>query len=207
MRNALTRATHELAADSLPPMVLDKHSLPVGLRSFEPAREGVLDNATMAEMSFPGNTAEWLRQRGRVTGYMREFSAPLGTTLEGEGTDLLAATVVHMFDDDRAVSRWMAEVFLRQVQENVGRTAGPGPELVAVEQLAVEGFHDEAVGIRALQRGPQGLFSSTVIDFRVGRLLGVAFVVTLGDTRHQALTESLARELERQMVRAVLGAT
>lgn len=205
MRDALSRATHGVSEDSLARMVVARESLPVGLQAFQPVREGVLDNATMAQMSFPGNTAEGLRQLGRITGYMREFVAPLGTILAGEGTDMVAATVVHLFDDEEAVSRWMSEVFVREFEENVGKALAPGPELVAVERLGVGGFHDEAVGIRALQRGPQGLFSSTVVDFRVGRLLGVAFLVTMGDVERKALAERLAGELERQMVRAVLG--
>ncbi len=186
-------------------MVLQKQHLPEELREFEHFREGVLTNATMADQGFPGNTAESLRNIGRITGRMREFANPVAKSLVQDGIDLVAATVVHLFQDDQSVSRWMTEVFVKQFEENEGKTRGAGHQLIAVRQLEVAGFHDEAVGIQAVQSGPNGIASSSVIDFRVGRLLGVAFVVTIGDIERRALTERLAIELERQMVAVVLG--
>ena len=49
------------------------------------------------------------------------------------------------------------------------------------------------------------MVSSTVVDFRVGRLLGVAYVVSVGEAERKELAERLGQELERQMVRVVLG--
>ena len=97
----------------------------------------------------------------------------------------------------------MREVFVKQFQDNVGRSVDSGT-LLAVEEVGVEGFHDEAVALKALQEGTDGLLSSTVVDFRVGRLLGVAFIVTLGDFVRKSEAEALAVELERHMVRLVL---
>lgn len=202
---SLTRATYGVLERDLQRMVLERDQLPLELGAFEQLREAVLDNETMAERGFPGNTAEGFRQIGRISGYLREFASPDGGPLSPEGTDLVAATVAHLFDDEAGVLRWMNEVFLRQFEENVGSAIGHDQELVAVERLTVEGFNDEAVGIRAVQNGPDGLLSSSVIDFRVGRLLGVAFVVTVGDCERWALAESLAGELERQMVRVALA--
>ena len=59
-------------------------------------------------------------------------------------------------------------------------------------------------GLRVLQSSPEGPVSSTVVDFRVGRLLGVAYVVTLGNYTQQALTQRLGQTLERHMVQAIL---
>ena len=113
--------------------------------------------------------------------------------------------MAHLFDNEEAVSLWMTEVFVKQFEDNVGKSMGADQDLVSVERVTTSGFHDEAVGLRAVQSGPEGLLSSTVIDFRVGRLLGVAFVVTLGDRERRALTEGLASDLERQMVQHTLS--
>ena len=47
--------------------------------------------------------------------------------------------------------------------------------------------------------------SSTVIDFRVGRLLGVAFVGSIGDQDRLEMASELAYSLEKQIVQVVLG--
>ena len=56
-----------------------------------------------------------------------------------------------------------------------------------------------------LQGSTAGLLSSTVIDFRVGRILGVAFVGSVGDQERLDLASQLARSLEKRIVQVVLG--
>ena len=63
---------------------------------------------------------------------------------------------------------------------------------------------DQAVGLRVLQSNEPGPVSSTIIDFRVGRLLGVAYVATLGNCERLALVEQLAHALERRFVQVAL---
>ena len=202
--DSVTRATYNVTGADLARMVLDKDRLPEELASFEPLREGILDNETIASHGFPGNTAEGFREIGRISGHMREFASTEATPDSPDGTDLLAATVVHLFDNEAAVTRWMREIFVRQFEENVGRTLENNLELLAVDRLEVDGFHDVSVGIRAVQRGPEGALSSTVIDFRVGRVLGVAFVVSVGDCERKTLSQRLGVEVERQIVRVAL---
>ena len=48
--------------------------------------------------------------------------------------------------------------------------------------------------------------SSPIIDFRVGRLLSVAFVATLGDHTRVDLTTEPGLALDKRMVKAILGA-
>ncbi|MGH8056320.1 MAG: hypothetical protein ACREOH_03665 [Candidatus Entotheonellia bacterium] len=207
MSEALNRATRTITEAELPAMVLDHAGLPAELRELHPLREGVLDNATMAQQGFPGNTAESFRAIGRINGYLREFAAraPEGGSIQ-IGYDLAAATVVHLFDDAQGVSRWMQEIFLDQFEANVDNEFQPGQHLLLVEQLQFRGFSDEVTGLRALQSGTLGPVSSTVVDFRVGRVLGVAYVATFGNCERRALVERLGLELERKIVRAVLGA-
>jgi hypothetical protein len=207
MSEALNRAMRSIRDSDLPRMVLDQHDLPAAFRDFQVAREEVLDNATMAEQSFPGNSVERFLALGRRTGYLREFVAPMPPSgVIPPGYDLAVATVVHLFDTPQGVSRWMREIFLEQFEANVGAEVHPGQQLLMVERLPCHGFADDAVGLRLLQSSPQGPVSSTVVDFRVGRLLGVAYIASYGNCERRALTEQLGQALERRIVRVVLGA-
>lgn len=206
MSEALNRATRSIREADLPRMVLDLAELPPEFQGFHPSRDGILDNATMAEQGFPGNSAESFGALGRLTGYVQEFTAPVP---RGEGIpvgyDIAAATVVHLFEDATGVSRWMQEIFLGQFEANAGRQIPPDQLLLMVERLTFRGFSDEVVGLRILQSGPQGPVSSTVVDFRVGRLLGVVYIAAFGNCERQALVQRLGQALERKIVRVVLG--
>ncbi|MBM3225318.1 MAG: hypothetical protein FJZ47_16155 [Candidatus Tectomicrobia bacterium] len=205
MSEAVHRATQTITSSDLPRMVLHQRDLPSTLREFLPVRENVLDNETMAEQGFPGSSAERFRALGRVTGYMREFAAPAP---EGKdipvGYDLLAATVVHLFEDPAGVSRWIDEVFVSEFCARVDQELHPGQRLLSVERLTPRGFTDEAVGLRVLQSNEPGPISSTIVDFRVGCLLGVVYVATLGNTLRLELVEQLAHLLERRFMQVAL---
>src|SRR2546422_4844145 len=205
MSEAIHRATQTITPDDLPRMVLYQRDLPAALRHFLPTRENPLDNETMAQQGFPGSTAERFRAVGRITGYMREFAAPAP---EGDvipvGYDLLAATVVHLFDDPEGVSRWIDEIFVGDFYAHIDHELHPGQRLLTVERLTPRGFADAAVGLRVLQSSEPGPVSSTIIDFRVGRLLGVAYVATLGNCARLDLVEQLAHTLERRFVQVAL---
>jgi hypothetical protein len=206
MSEALNRATRSIREGDLPRMVLDLAELPPEFQGFHPSRDGLLDNATMAEQGFPGSSAERFAALGRITGYMQEFAAPVP---RGEGIpagyDLAVATVVHLFEDAPGVSRWMQEIFLGQFEANAGQEVHPDQHLLMVERLPFRGFADEVVGLRVLQSGPQGPVSSTVVDFRVGRVLGVVYLAAFGNCERQAIVERLGHALERKIVRVVLG--
>jgi hypothetical protein len=206
MSEALNRATRSITEADLPRMVLELRELPAEFQGFHPTHDGILDNATMAEQGFSGSSAEHFAAIGRLTGYVQEFSAPLP---RGEpiavGQDLAVATVAHLFEDAGGVSRWMQEVFLGQFEANVGQEIHPGQHLLMTERLPFQGFADEVVGLRVLQSGPHGPVSSTVVDFRVGRLLGVAYIATYGNCERRAVVERLGHLLERKIVRVVLG--
>ncbi len=204
MTNPLTKASYEATEAELELMVLDSHQLQEEFRGFRLGREGEMNNDEMAEHGFPGNTGEGFRRLGRITGYHREFVAPPTRRTPVEGTDIAVATVAHLFTDEDSVSRWMSDVFLGQFEENVGKSVGVDQQLESVERMTATGYQSEALGIRAVQSSSKGLLSSTVIDFRVGRILGVAFILTVGDYERAELTNALAGELERQIVRVLL---
>ena len=206
MSEALERATEDITEQDLASMVMAKEELPDRFRGFQSGREGSVDNETMAAQGFPDSTTEDVWATGRITGYLREFVSPVQPDTLEDGSDLIAATVVHLFQDRDAVSRWMKEKFLGEFQRFVGGKIGRGQQLIAADRLDYEGFYDEAVGLQTLQTSRAGLVTSSVVDFRVGRLLGVACLVTVGEgDRHQAVGE-LGLRLERRMVRVVLDA-
>ena len=204
MIDPLTRASYDATTADLELMVLDHHQLPEEFRDFRLGHEGDLDNDMMANQGFPGNTGEGFARLGRINGFHREFVAPTSGEVALEGSDIAVATVAHLFTDEEAVSRWMSDVFVGQFEKNVGKPVGVDQRLESVERVAAAGFQSDAVGLRMVQSSSQGLLSSTVVDFRVGRILGVGFILTVGEHERAKLTEGLASELERQIVRVLL---
>ena len=206
-QDAVTRATYTLNPDDLERMLLTKEQLPPGATGFEVVREGELSNEAMADLPLAGHSAQELRQLGRVTGFQREWLTTVEEQNLSDGADLALATVVHFMEDPEAVSNWMEHVFLGEFQEKVGQELGPGHQLLSVDRLPLTvDFHHEAVSIRAVQEGPKGLVSSSVLDFRIGRLLGVVYVVTVGDHDRLGVTQTLGKTLERHMIAVALGA-
>ena len=204
MTNSIAQATYNITDQSLENMALDLNNLPDELSGFSPFRESVLDNKLMASHGFPGNSEDNYNAAGRMTGYLREFASPSAIPKREDGQNIVAATVIHLFENEDSAASWMTNVFVKQFKDNVGREVGEDQKLVAVEELEIEDFYDRAVGRRAVQDGVDGILSTTVIDFRIGRILGVSFVVTVGDHGRTELTTMLGLELERNIVRELL---
>ena len=200
----LSRATFRITEDQLEYMVLDRENMPPEFQGYQVVREEVLDNQTMAERGFAGSTAERFRQAGRISGYVREFG-PTANMSVFDGFDFVGATVAHLFDDPDSVAGWMQNIFIKDFEDNIGDSVGDGQQLISVQQLKPTEFFDEAVALKVLQGSAAGLLSSTVIDFRVGRILGVAFVGSVGDQERLDLASRVARSLEKRIVQVVLG--
>ena len=201
---ALWQATFRIGEADLEYMALEAGDLPESLRGYQLARAGVLNNDEMAENGFPGSTADRFRDAGRISGYMREF-VPTSDLPPADGLNFVGATVVHLFSNPDQVSGWMTDVFVKDFEENLGESVGSGQQIVSVDRVEANGLYDESVGLQVLQGGPAGLLSSTVIDFRVGRLLGVAFVGSVGQHDRTDIATELALSLERRMVQVALG--
>ena len=203
---SIDRATYSVGESALDLMVLEKTGFPEFFQGHQVIREGSLDNATLAENGFAGSTADRFSDAGRVTGMMRELG-PTPNMAMSDGFDFMAASVVHLFDSPDSVHHWMHDIFLKDFEDQIGESVGPGHQLVSATRLEPQGFFDEAVGLRILQGGTNGLISSTVVDFRVGRLLGVVFIGAVGDHDRLRPVEQLGQALEKQMVSVVLGST
>ena len=183
-------------------MALEQKDLPSEFKEYRVGREGPLTNKMMADQGFPGSSAKRFQKIGRINGFMREFN---GSSSPSDGTNIMAATVVHLFDSPESVQTWMHDVFLHDFEENIGAKLDNNQELIAVERLEPEGFFDEAVAIKALHNEDDKLVSVTIVDFRLGRLLGVAIVGTHGDHTRLDLATQLGMTLENNMVRIALG--
>ena len=206
MQDALTRATYKIANTDLQRMTLSSEHLPQEFTAFELIREQELTNEAMANLPLSDHTAEELRNLGRLAGYQREWVTTIEDSLMNDNMDLVVATVVHLLASPEAVSEWMTKVFLGEFMAKVDDNLESEHRLISVEEIQLEGqFYDQAVGVRAVQHGPKGLVSSSILDFRLGRLLGVAYVVTSGDQDRLGITEVLGKKLERQMVAVTVG--
>ena len=203
--SALTRATYRITAESLPQMTLEPGEFPGEFSAHQVIREGELDNDTLARNGFAGSTAARFAEAGRVTGAMRELGPTANMSLN-DGVDFMAASVVHLFDSPESVAGWMRDIFLKDFEDNVGNSVGEGHQLISAARVETAGFYDESVGLRVLQGGPGGIISSTVVDFRLGRLLGVAFVGTMGDHHRLELALRIGQSLEKRIASVVLGA-
>ena len=202
--SAITRATYRVTEDTLAEMVLDKGEFPSDFQGHQIVREGELDNETLARNGFAGSTAQRFLEAGRVTGNMRELG-PTSNMAMADGFDFMAASVVHLFDTPESVVRWMHDIFLKDFEDHVGDGVGQGHQLVSTARVETNGFFDESVALHVLQGGPTGLISSTVVDFRLGRLLGVAFIGTVGNHQRPELTMQIGQALEKRMASVVLG--
>ena len=184
--------------------MLPAHSLPNRYESYTQTREDDLDNRKMAEHGFPGATEERFSEIGRIKGFVREFWSST-VDPDVDGADVLVGSVAHLFNTPDGVHGWMHDVFLHDFFNNIGTDAGEGQVLVGADQFTPDGFFDEAVGLRASYNRNGQPISATIIDFRVGRILGVAYIATSGDhTRVEEVTD-LAMKMEESIVGVVLG--
>lgn len=204
MTNPIARATFQLGERHLPDLALIAEDLPEPYLGYRALREGALDNRDMAERGFAEATEERFAAAGRLAGYMREF-APPPPALSADGVDFAVGSVAHIFDDPESVSAWMRDVFLADFFANAGEDVGGGQTLARVEQLDPKGFYDEAAALRTLHYSSGHAISSTIIDFKVGRILGVAFVVTVGDHARLAEATRLAIRMEQLIVAVALA--
>ncbi len=202
---SLSQATYRVSEADLEFMVLDRDDIPEEFRGYQVVREGPLSNDQLAEHGFAGSTPQRFQQVGRINGFVREFG-PTSNMQIFDGFNFVGATVAHLFDAPESVSTWMHEVFVKDFEGNIGESVGSGAQLVSVERLDPAGLFDEAVALKVLQGGQHGLISSSVIDFRVGRILGVAYVGAVGDHLRLENALQLAQALEKRIVRVVLGA-
>ena len=205
MSVSIIQATMELRERDLPNMVLLEDDLAPPFDGFSAVREGDLDNATLAQHGFSGATETRFRDAGRIAGFMREFVSPTAR-LDMDGDDLIVGSVAHLFDTPDNVSHWMRHIFLEDFKRNIGATLENGQTMIEVEELDPRGFFDDAVAIKSVHDSSGQIISSTVIDFRVGRILGVTYVATVGNHTRLHEATALAIAMEKLIVTAALDA-
>ena len=201
--DSIIQATMDLRESDLPNMVLLEDELEPPYDGFSAVREGGLDNRDLAEHGFSGATERRFQEAGRIAGFVREFVSPTAR-LDMDGADLIVGSVAHLFDTPDSVSHWMRDIFLKDFSENIGAVLENGQKMIEVEELEPQGFFDDAVALKAVHDSSGQIISSTVVDFRVGRILGVTYVATAGN--HLRLDEAtmLGIAMEKLIVAAAL---
>ena len=203
MSVSITQATMELMESDLPNMVLLEEDLAPLYDGFSAVREGELDNRELAEHGFSGATERRFQEAGRIAGYVREFVSPTAQ-LDMDGVDLIVGSVGHLFSTPEDVSHWMREIFLKDFTENIGAVLENGQKMIEVEELEPRGFFDDAVALKAVHDSSGQIISSTVVDFRVGRILGVTYVATVGNHLRLEKATALGIAMEKLIVSAAL---
>ncbi len=200
MPDRISSSTFQLSEADLPDMVLSDEDLPPKYTDYTLLSERLLDNRTMAEQGFADATEERFREIGRITGFVREFGMPRRRSA-ADGADFIFGSVAHLFDTPQGVHDWMHDIFLADFERNIGMEVGEGQKLLNATRLDPKGFYDEAVALQTLHDSSGRIISSTIVDFRVGRVLGVVFMATIGN--HQRLDE--ATELSIAMEKIIVG--
>lgn len=203
MQASITQATMDLREEHLPNMVLLQDDLAPPFDDFSIAREGELNNRALAEHGFSGATERRFQEAGRIAGYVREFVSPTAQ-LDMDGADLILGSVAHLFATPENVSYWMRDIFLKDFSENVGVVLENGQKMIEVEELEPLGFFDDAVALKAVHDSSGHIISSTVVDFRVGRILGVTYVATVGNHLRLEEATTLGIAMEKLIVAAAL---
>lgn len=203
LKSALFKATVSTEPKDIPQMLLSHEDLPPSYIHYKVARQGVLSNQHMAENGFPDNSEQKYKNTGRKTGYIREFGS--ASDFQSDNRAIFAvASVAHLFDTPDSVSNWINDVFYRDFQNHVGKQLGHSQNLLEVNRLKSAAFFDESLAIKAIHETSHGLVSSTIIDFRVGRILGVVFISAFGTGNNLDETTELGIALEKKIVTTIL---
>lgn len=203
----LSQLTRTITPDDLRAMTLDRSQLPGELAGFEELRKADLDNAAYARSGDVAITTEALAEANRLDGYETGFAVPQGgSTLAEEPAELLeASTAVHLFERPEDAQAWIDATFVDGFLRSVGETDALDRRVTGVERLDAHGFYGHAAGMFVLRDVPGGELASTIVEFQVGRVLGVATAVAKVDRTYLDLACDLGSRLERQIVRVVLG--
>ncbi len=206
-QDRLSQLTLGVMSGDLRFMALDKSQLPDELAGFESLREEDLDNETFAKRSDGPDTVESLTEANRLNGYEVGFIVPQGgSTLAEEPSELLeASTAVHLFERAEDAQAWIDKAFVARLRRSVGETDAMDRKVTGVEVLRPSGFHGYSAGLLVLREVPGGELVSTIVEFQVGRVIGVATAVAKVDKTYLDLAVELGSRLERQIVRVVLG--
>ena len=203
---ATDRLTPRVTLAALEYMPLEIPELPFELRGYQKSRDEAVDNAAYSKYPFRDASAADLLRLGRQGGWLKECNTPPETEI-ADGLTLTAATSVHLFDRSGAVAAWIREQFVDHTLARVGQAEPGGPRhmLRAEELPPPPGLYDQAAALHLLQDSPMGTFSVNIINFRLGRLLGCAFLGTIGDHNEAFLANELAQALEKNMAKVIFN--
>ncbi len=203
----LERALQSVTENDLAIMVLPQEELGEEFADLEIDEDSGFQNNEQAtdDTINPEDTGEDLERAGRINGYELEYVAPdLLSMLEaGEGVAVVE-TMVHLFKDAGAASDFLAEQ-VEDYQRFEGKEVMPSMTLQEAQTFAVDGLADEAIGVRArVSFGDMQLYG-TGVYFRLGRLVGEAWIATGDDADVNSQVKTIARALEERIEGVLLG--
>jgi hypothetical protein len=121
------------------------------------------------------------------------------------GTDIAVATLVDLFDSGEAITHWMTQVFISDMEKSVGKYVELDQEMLSAVRCKPEGLADESAEMHVFHKPSPWEISSTAVDFCVGRLLGVVFCITFATVQCRNETRHVAKNVENKILKAVLG--
>ena len=208
MDQALIEATKRLGEVDQPSLLLQEDELPPVLAGLRLAHDALHDNDALARELFADVGAPALRSEyGRLTGWVRRFAADARG--EKPGAPTAAGVTCHLYTGPEDVERWVTQVFPGRFEGREGQKAPAakalGLQLAAVRRVKVPGLRDISQGMRVTIEDPGGLRTQTIVDFRVGSVLGVVFVVASGDVDCVPFVAPLAAAQERKIAQGARG--
>ncbi len=202
----LKKALESLSENDLAIMVLPQQDLADEFADLDVDEDsGFQDNEARADDTVdPDDTADELKDAGRINGYGLTYWDPALTALEeGQGV-ISVSTEVELFEGGGAAS----DFFAKQVGD---RKRMEGEEIEAnvtledVERFAVDGLADEAVGLRQQVSFHDVQMYGTAVAFRLDRLVGAATLARADDADANSQVEDIARALEERITGVLLG--
>ena len=205
MPDPVHRATERLGEADLPALVLGPSELPEELGPMAVEGENVLDNDDLIANLFPELSPHTLRHDlGRLSGYVRRFAA-VEAGPPAEGAIVAVGATSHLYETPDNVARWVTEIFPGRFESKVGQSLA-GRFLHRCDRFSPRGLSDLTQGMEIMGEASGIMTTQVIIDFRVGRVLGVVFVHASGDVARRAQAEQLAKAQEAKIVRISLGA-
>ncbi|MBI1885318.1 MAG: hypothetical protein HYS09_03220 [Chloroflexi bacterium] len=205
--NELEESLQSLTNGLLAVMVLPKEELGPDAADLpldnSPSESGFQDNKAAAQdTADPNDTAADVAEAGRINGYELSYSdfSRLG---EAEGA-VEADTAVELYRDADAASAWLARL-VNDIQGLEGQEAQEGFSVKNVETFTIDGLGDEATGLRYRFSVGDATGHTTLVIFRLDRLLAGTVQVRNDDKDVDSQVEQTARSLEERIKGVALG--
>ena len=192
-------------ANPLAVLVVPRHELgPIARGLWVELSSGATSNARAAEDSYdPADSGASVADAGRIAGYALFYGDPgLEALRTGHGL-LEVGTSVDQFHTQRQAGAF-DDKSLRDLQRARGRSLG-GTVVERLSTFTAPGLGTAAHGVRVVERLGRRHVYSTLVDFRIGPIVGEAAVRRTDSMRADTQTIAIARMLIDRLLQASRG--